>query len=132
MARAIVRLKPSGTVRVLDSHPGQMFEVKEFTPGAQGPVAQVVDPRFTNGIAPQVWSLGWDQYEVVRGEDQGSGCECCDHALEHVIRDAINKYENATPIISVRSIMEELGERLEQWKEDRESITVRSRGTQRA
>ena len=45
-------------------------------------------------------------------------CECCDHPLQHTIRYALNEYENGYPIVTLRAIMGNLRDSLEQWEDN--------------
>lgn len=45
-----------------------------------------------------------------------SRCECCDHPLQHAIREAIDAYENGYPRLPLRVIIENLRARLQDWE----------------
>lgn len=44
-------------------------------------------------------------------------CECCDHPLEHAIKDALNYYQNAVPPLTPGVVFSNLEDALEQWQE---------------
>lgn len=65
---ARVRLTALGVSRVLDGAVGMEFPVDKFTVGSMGPVAHVKDTRRENrslGRPFAIWSLGFDDYELV-------------------------------------------------------------------
>lgn len=43
-------------------------------------------------------------------------CDCCDHPLEHIIREAVATYENAVPPLKVKNVFENMVNQLEDWK----------------
>lgn len=121
---AVVRLTKKGARdRVLEGVAGMVFMVETFSqvPGGQL-MAHVKDERFpdeTLGRKYQVWSLGEGDYEVVVPSRKGSGCECCDHQLQHAIREFIDTYDCAVPPLKVSSVVDTLRERLTQWEDER-------------
>lgn len=44
-------------------------------------------------------------------------CECCDHPLQHVIRQALDTAENAVPPLSPRVVTNILSDGLAEWEE---------------
>lgn len=126
---AIVRLTSAGVGRVLNGQAGMTFEVDAFSqyPGkgdqpAGQQMVHVKDYRFPDealGRKFQVWSLGEGHYEMVIPPREGSGCECCDHRLQHIIRRALNEWVNGFPVVSMSAIMTSLRESLEDWEADR-------------
>lgn len=118
---AIVRLTAAGVPRVLHGMAGMVFQVDTFSqaePNGQL-MAHVRDHRFTHQNRPyQVWSLGEGQYEILVERSKGSGCECCDHRLQHIIRDALNTYQMAVPPLRVGAVMETMREQLDDWEAD--------------
>lgn len=120
---AVVRLTLQGSERVLDGVPGMVFMVNTFSqvPGGQL-VVHIKDERLPfqqDGKKYQVWSLGEGDYEMVVPPREGSGCECCDHKLQHAIREFLNTYDNAVPPLRTGNVVDTLRDRLTQWEDDR-------------
>lgn len=45
-------------------------------------------------------------------------CECCDHPLQHAIREFLNTYENAVPPLKVSVVVGDLRDALDQWEDE--------------
>lgn len=63
---------------------------------------------------------------------RASGCECCDHPLEHAIREVLDIFEHAVPPLKPRTVLEALRERLYEWKYAREVEAEEQRAAEMA
>jgi hypothetical protein len=122
-AGAIVRLTKEGVQRVLDGAAGMVFQVDIFTKVEEAQngekvtdgqlMAHVKDYRFPGDHYPyQIWSLGERDYEMLVEPRKGSGCECCDHPLQHAIRQFLSSPE------PFRVCLDNLKDALDTWEEE--------------
>lgn len=46
-------------------------------------------------------------------------CECCcDHPLQHAIREFLDTFDNAVPPLSARAVVNDLRDALTQWEDE--------------
>ena len=55
--------------------------------------------------------------EVAEILDSPRRCECCDHPLQHAIRNALATYDNAVPPLRVGAVMQQLEDALTAWED---------------
>ena len=45
-------------------------------------------------------------------------CECCDHPLQHLIRETVARYDAPIPPPTAKWMADHLNEGLKEWEED--------------